>query len=253
MQQNPKISTVLKSCLIAISLFLCTVHSACFAQDLNADPEIITSQLLLQSSLTKPNPRLTTPNNKTQSQLTRGIRHIFTGLDHWLIVLLIILAASSSVTVLKNVTAFTIGHTISLAFAASGQFPHTAWVIPVVEFIIAATILYGALLLILHQTKLFTFQIILILGVIHGFGLLFQMADVFNQTGGLTIYNLAVFNLGIEIGQIIIFLIAAPLFYLANKLKFENHFDCRRVIVLIAIAISLFWIIDRGATVLLVI
>lgn len=187
------------------------------------------------------------------NQLKSGIWHILIGLDHVLFVLLIILAAKTWQAVLRNATGFTIGHSITLTLGVLGHMPQGPWFIPSVELIIAVTIFYGAIVLILKKPELFGFSNVMMIGLIHGYGFSFVLSDVLKEGGGLDFKSILFFNLGIELGQIIIYLAAAPLIYMAGKYSLENRLDWRRAVALIAVAISLFWIIDRGTTVLAVI
>lgn len=198
--------------------------------------------------------------DKTVSQLTQainqfssGIWHILIGLDHVLFVLLIIIAAPSWLAVLRNATGFTIGHSITLTMGVLGHMPQGAWFIPSVELIIAATIFYGAAVLILQKPEYFGFSNVLLIGLIHGYGFSFILSDVLKQAGEIDLTSILFFNLGIEAGQIMIYLLVAPLIWLAGKYHVEKNWDWRRAVALLAIAVSLFWIIDRGTTVLAII
>lgn len=143
-----------------------------------------------------------------------GIRHIFIGPDHILFVLALILLGGRFWTQLKIITAFTVAHSITLTLATLDvvELPSR-----LVESVIALSIVVvgvhdlvrlrrGALS---HPTfdprALFAFAF----GLIHGFGFasVLQELDLPREALG---WSLAAFNVGVEIGQVAIVLVATP-------------------------------------------
>lgn len=205
-------------------------------------PEGQTTIGLLKASFGKTPERLSQITNQTLS----GIWHIIIGLDHVLFVMLIIILAGSWSTVLKNATGFTIGHSITLTLGMLGQTPEGTWFIPAVELAIAITILYGAMLLLLNKPSYFGFSNVMMIGLIHGYGFSFVLSDVLKQGGAIDFSNIFFFNLGIELGQIIIYASLLPLFYLAHRFKVLQKIPAKLLFSLLAASISLYWIADRG-------
>lgn len=76
-------------------------------------------------------------------QLQSGVIHILAGLDHVLFVLLIVLASRGWRQTLLRATAFTLGHSVTLALGVAGYVPLMGWFIPLIETLIALTIVYG--------------------------------------------------------------------------------------------------------------
>ena len=61
-------------------------------------------------------------NNLSNNFFTLGMSHMFSGLDHLVVVLLFTLMATSTIGLIKTITAFTIGHSLTLALAYLGIF-----------------------------------------------------------------------------------------------------------------------------------
>jgi hydrogenase/urease accessory protein HupE len=136
-----------------------------------------------------------------------GIRHIFTGYDHILFIVTLILSVSSWRRLAITVSAFTGAHSVTLALATLG------WVtLParLVEPLIAASVLFVALDAILRPSASTRAHMAFVFGLIHGFGLSNVLRDL-GLSGRDIAPALLGFNLGVEAGQL---LIVAPLFAL---------------------------------------
>ena len=184
--------------------------------------------------------------HQSWSQLKSGVWHILIGLDHILFVVLIVLAAGSWLAVIKNATWFTIGHSITLCLGVLGYIPKGAWFIPAVELVIALTILYGALAIVFGKAKKFNFLTVFLIGLIHGFGFSFVLSDVLQEAGGLTFSNIFLFNIGIEIGQILIYLAMIPLIILSNWLFSGRNFQWQAMLGALVALMGAYWVIERS-------
>lgn len=142
-----------------------------------------------------------------------GLGHIldFKGYDHILFVAL--LALSQPIKEWKKllllITAFTLGHSFSLALSVSGiiYLPQV-----LIEFCIALTILASAFYQILtfkkEGTKMnyFFYVIITLFGLVHGMGFSLLLRSMLGHEQSVVLPLLS-FNLGLELGQIIIVLL----------------------------------------------
>ena len=151
-----------------------------------------------------------------------GIEHIFTGYDHVMFLLGLLLAAGLIGTaragllyLLKVVTSFTVAHSVTLICAALGWVslgPH------IVEPAIAATIAYvGIENLRLSEASLrrrwvLTFAF----GLVHGFGFAYILREVGLPARGLVL-SLLCFNLGVEVGQATLVVLMIPLVHLLAR------------------------------------
>jgi len=172
-----------------------------------------------------------------------GIHHIFLGPDHILFVLGLLLLGGSLPRLIKIVTSFTLAHSLTLALATLGIVNPPS---RVVEPLIALSIVVVGLSNLRSEgggrdaraAVAFGF------GLIHGFG----FASVLREFGlprqalGWSLFS---FNLGVEIGQATIVLIAAPLL---NVVRRRSTAANRRVVTwgswIVALAGG-YWLVQR--------
>ena len=174
-----------------------------------------------------------------------GFLHIIPkGLDHILFILGLILMSVRLKPLVLQVTVFTFAHSITLCLGVLG------WVslpLQVVEPLIAISIAYIAI------ENLFTSQItrarlplVFAFGLLHGLGFATLLAD-FGLPTGQYLAALLWFNVGIELGQLVI-LIAA---YVSLTVWFSDQVAYKRFVTVpgsLTIAlIGLFWFVERMA------
>lgn len=142
-----------------------------------------------------------------------GLEHILAGLDHVLFVLALLLGASTVREILKVATAFTVAHSVTLALAAMG------WVVVppnIVEPAIALSIAGVAIQNIVQKDPSHRLAVVFAFGLMHGLGFAADLSFG-DQVDGRLIMSLLAFNIGIEIGQAAIILLAAPFVILARR------------------------------------
>jgi hypothetical protein len=189
--------------------------------------------------------------------MREGIWHIWTGFDHILFLIALLLpsvlrregkewepAASvraALVNVVKVVTAFTAAHSITLTLATLG------WVrLPsrVVESIIAASVVFAALNNLKTMFAERTWMIAFTFGLIHGFGFASALTDLHLGTGSLAT-TLVGFNLGVEAGQLAIVFAFVPIAFALRRTVFYQEFALRYCSLLIA-ALAGAWFFERA-------
>src|SRR5262249_46144718 len=150
--------------------------------------------------------------------LESGFRHILDGIDHLLFLCCLVIPFRRLRPLVIIVTAFTVGHSISLAAAALGFVPEGLWFPPLVETLIAATIVYMALENIVHAAtgKLGSdlsrrWIVAFAFGIVHGFGFSFALREQLQLAGDHLLTALFAFNLGVELGQIAVLLVLIPM------------------------------------------
>jgi len=140
-----------------------------------------------------------------KSYLRLGLEHILSGWDHLLFVLGLVLLVSSRKALLWTVSAFTLGHSVTLSLAALG-FIHVP-PLPV-EALIAFSIVLLAVELTrsqaAHQTFFHRYPWVLAFsfGLLHGLGFAGALAEVGLPPGEIPM-ALFSFNVGIELGQLV--------------------------------------------------
>ncbi|MBI2248151.1 MAG: HupE/UreJ family protein [Armatimonadetes bacterium] len=136
-----------------------------------------------------------------------GIRHILTGYDHVLFLLSLLMLGGGLRALFKIVTAFTVAHSITLSLAVLNIVALPArWV----ESIIAASIIYVAAENLwrrqsaLRNRWLVTFAF----GLVHGLGFASILQELNLPRAGVAV-SLLSFNLGVEMGQLAIVILAS--------------------------------------------
>jgi len=179
--------------------------------------------------------------------LQLGINHIWSGPDHLLYILGLILLISSLRSLVTTITAFTLAHSITLACAALGLIHLRP---APVEAVIALSIVYVAVELVRKQRGLTDIAtrkpwiIAFVFGLLHGFG----FAGALRQAGlpeNSIASALFLFNVGIEVGQLLfVFMVLA----LVRLLHWSTPALRARVFTLAPYgigSIASFWLIQR--------
>jgi len=139
--------------------------------------------------------------------VTIGVGHILPdGADHILFVLAIFLASVRLTALIWQISAFTVAHTATLALAASGVItPSSGLVEPLIAFTIAFVAIEN---LVFKDMTKWRPVVVFGFGLIHGLG----FAGFFGELGlppGQFWSALIGFNVGVEIGQLSVILVAA--------------------------------------------
>jgi len=172
-----------------------------------------------------------------------GIHHIAIGPDHILFVVGLLLLGGTVRRLLLIISAFTLGHSITLSLAALGIVTPPAHVI---EPAIALSIVYVGAdnLLVGSKGRDARAWVALFFGLVHGFG----FASVLRETGlppralGLSLFS---FNVGVEIGQALIVVIVASVL---GAIRAHRPAVARTIVVagsLVVIAAGAYWFIER--------
>ena len=176
-----------------------------------------------------------------------GMAHILGGVDHLLFLLCLMLPLLRLGPLLAVATAFTAAHSLTLIAAALELLPTAPWFPPLVETGIAASILFMALEHGLHPSPEPRWRLAFLFGLLHGFGFAFMLTDGLQFAGGHEVLALLAFNGGVELGQILVLLLAVPLLRALRERFPGRALDW----VLIALVghTALHWCLERGATV----
>jgi hypothetical protein len=180
-----------------------------------------------------------------------GIRHILEGWDHLLFVLCLALGALRFGSLLWRTTGFTIGHTVTLIAGFFGLAPSGAWFIPAVEMGIALSIIYAALVAVTKRGRAMRsertmFSITTAIGLLHGLGFSFVLHKILQVDAPDIWQSLLAFNLGVELGQVLIILATWPLFRLVARWNDRVWQIGRWGVALPCISIALLWTGQRA-------
>ena len=142
----------------------------------------------------------------------QGFLHIPDGTDHVLFLLCLVLPLRRRIGALIGVvTAFTVAHSITLGASALGFAPTFLSFAPLVEMLIAASILYLAIENGVGARYRAGWAVAFGFGLIHGFGFSFALQNTLQFAGEHLAMSLLSFNLGVEAGQLMILAILIPI------------------------------------------
>lgn len=179
-----------------------------------------------------------------------GVEHILTGIDHLLFLVCLVLPFRRFRSLLLVVTAFTLAHSVTLIAAASGWVPQGLWFPPLVETLIAVSILWMALENIVGVSSLkHRWILTAIFGLIHGFGFAFVLGESLQFGGTHVVTSLVAFNVGVELGQIGVLAVLLPALWLLFR-----YVVTERIGIIIVSAIvahqAWHWMMERGTDLL---
>ncbi len=135
-----------------------------------------------------------------------GASHMITGYDHLLFLVGVVFFLSQFKDIVKFVTAFTIGHSITLIFATFMGIQANYFLI---DAVIALTVCYKGFDNLDGFQKYLDMKspnligMVFIFGLIHGFGLSTRLQMLPIGEGGELLMKIIAFNIGVEGGQII--------------------------------------------------
>jgi hypothetical protein len=169
-----------------------------------------------------------------------GFQHILDGTDHLLFLLCLVIPFRRFRSLVAVITAFTVAHSITLIASAYDLAPDALWFPPLIETLIATSIVYMALENIVFATEkkeprgpqraqrqdfpavaavsavssgralkrrwLVTFGF----GLVHGFGFSFALRQTLQFAGSHLLTSLLSFNVGVELGQLLVLAILIP-------------------------------------------
>ncbi len=153
---------------------------------------------------------------RIQKYVVSGFVHIIPkGLDHILFILVLFLSTTQFGKLFWQVTTFTLAHSISLYLSSVGLVSVGSHI---VEPIIALSIVLMAIKNVQTNTKNSSNLILIgVFGLLHGLGFASVLSE-FGLPDGALLSALFAFNLGVELGQLSVLLLAGVLFYhLSNQ------------------------------------
>jgi HupE / UreJ protein len=176
-----------------------------------------------------------------------GFFHILDGVDHLLFLLCLVIPFRRLRPLILVVTAFTVAHSITLAASAFELTPDALWFPPLIETLIAASIVYMALENIVGATRLERRWVIAFaFGLVHGFGFSFALRETLQFAGAHLLTSLLSFNVGVELGQVLVLLLLVPILQFAFRHVVAERLGTIILSVIVAHT-AWHWMLDRGA------
>jgi hypothetical protein len=186
-----------------------------------------------------------------------GADHIWMGFDHVMFLIALLLPAvlvrrhgrwrdgadfmPALVSVVKIVTAFTVAHSVTLSLSALGivHLPPR-----LVEVVIAASIAFAAADILFPVFRGRIWLVVFGFGLFHGFGFAGALEEmgVLREHIGLSLFA---FNLGVEIGQVVIVALLFPLLFALRRLPMYRQLALPAAAAAM-ILVSMGWVVERA-------
>jgi hypothetical protein len=175
-----------------------------------------------------------------------GFFHILDGTDHLLFLFCLVIPFRSLRKLIPIVTSFTVAHSITLIASAYNLAPDFLWFPPLIETLIAMSIVYMALENIVggigvQRRWLITFGF----GLVHGFGFSFALRETLQFAGSHMLASLLSFNIGVELGQLLVLVLTIPLLHLFFRFAVAERTGTIILSALVAHT-GWHWMLDRG-------
>lgn len=176
-----------------------------------------------------------------------GFSHILDGIDHLLFLLCLVIPIRRFWALVPVVTSFTLAHSLTLIASAFGVVPRGLWFPPLIETLIALSIVYMAIENIVGRDFRRRWLLAFGFGLVHGFGFSFALGETLQFAGSHLLASLLAFNVGVELGQLLVVFITVPaLAWVLRRVPERTG-----VIVLSALVAhsALHWLTERGGEV----
>lgn len=191
-----------------------------------------------------------------------GIAHVLSGPDHLLFLLLVVLPLRRVRPLVLIVTSFTFAHAVTLIAAAYGFVPQALWFVPLVETLIAVSIVWLAIeniVRVLPATLLVSgrdgprapdglgrlWAITTAFGLVHGFGFSFALQERLQFAGAHLLTSLVAFNVGVEVAQVAV-IVTACLAVRALFARVVAESSGTLVISALVVHTGWHWMLERG-------
>lgn len=211
----------------------------------------------VQSLINARSPTMLIPAAQTTAEIigayiALGAEHIWLGVDHLLFVLALLMLVSTTKKLIWTITAFTVGHSITLSLVSLGYLDYP---VAVVEFAIALSILVLAIELSRpkqgkHWISDYSWLVAVSFGLLHGMGFAGALREVGLPAGDIPL-ALFSFNVGIELGQIAFVFVCLGLTALLTRYTLPVMATGRWLVIYSIGSLSAFWSIERGLSALL--
>ena len=193
-----------------------------------------------------------------------GFRHILDGIDHLLFLLCLVIPFRRFRSLAIVVTSFTIAHSVTLIASAYDLAPDSLWFPPLVETLIAVSIVYMAFENIVWAARMGSgasdpnaesralnrrWAVAFGFGLIHGFGFSFALRESLQFAGQHLLTALLSFNVGVELGQLLVLVVLIPILNLLFRFGVSERLGTILISALIAHT-GWHWATDRGAQLL---
>ena len=174
-----------------------------------------------------------------------GFWHILEGADHLLFLLCLVIPFRRFGALVLIVTSFTVAHSITLIASAYDLGPNALWFAPLIEMLIALSIVYMAIENIIGTNVQRRWMLTFAFGLVHGFAFSFALREQLQFAGNHLLTSLLSFNIGVEFGQLLVLAVLIPLI----RLLFHYVVPERIGVIIVSVLIGhtgWHWMLERG-------
>jgi HupE/UreJ protein len=175
-----------------------------------------------------------------------GFFHILDGIDHLLFVFCLVIPIRRFRALVAIITSFTVAHSITLVASAAGFAPGALWFPPLIETVIALSIVLMAFENIAGGKLERRWLIAFVFGLVHGFGFSFILRDSLQFAGGHVAASLFAFNVGVELGQLLVVAAAIPILTALFRYVVPERVGTILLSALVAHT-AWHWMLERGS------
>jgi hypothetical protein len=176
-----------------------------------------------------------------------GFFHILDGTDHLLFLFCLVIPFRRFRVLIPVVTAFTVAHSFTLIASAYNLGPNSLWFPPLIETLIAISIVYMALENIVGVTSVqHRWMVAFGFGLVHGFGFSFALRQTLQFAGSHLLTSLLSFNVGVELGQLLMLILFIPALDLLFRFVVAERMGTIILSALVAHT-AWHWMIDRAS------
>lgn len=174
-----------------------------------------------------------------------GFWHILEGTDHLLFLLCLVIPLRRFGALVLISTSFTVAHSITLIASAYDLGPNALWFAPLIEILIALSIVYMAIENIIGTNVQRRWMLTFAFGLVHGFAFSFALREQLQFAGNHLLTSLLSFNIGVEFGQLLVLAVLIPLI----RLLFHYVVPERIGVIIVSVLIGhtgWHWMLERG-------
>jgi hypothetical protein len=198
------------------------------------------------------NVSFTIPEKATRAELAisywqMGTIHILEGFDHLLFLLTLLLIVNGIWPLLKTVTAFTLAHSLTLAFATLGL----VYIPPApTEAVISLSIVLLAVEVVhknqgkLTMSERLPWLVAFTFGLVHGLGFAGALSEIGVPADEVPL-TLLMFNVGVETGQILFVCAVSLLLAGLHRIHTHSALTLARATPYVIGGVAAFWTIER--------
>jgi HupE / UreJ protein len=174
-----------------------------------------------------------------------GFFHILGGTDHLLFLFCLVIPFRRFRALIPVVTSFTVAHSMTLIASAYNLAPSMLWFPPLIETLIAISIVYMALENIVGASVQRRWIITFGFGLVHGFGFSFALRQTLQFAGSHLLTSLLSFNVGVELGQLLVLVLLIPALELLFRFVVAERMGTIILSALVAHT-AWHWMVDRA-------